>query len=136
MNRRAFLRKVAGVGIAVSGVSRIAHAIGQRQKSVEKPNFVFIMTDDQKWDAISLENEFPFLKTPNIDRIGNEGAVFKNAFVTTSLCSPSRACCLTGMYAHDNGVPINEFGDHRLDIPSLQRCLQQNGYEVACKAIS
>ncbi|MFM7976309.1 MAG: sulfatase-like hydrolase/transferase [Pirellula sp.] len=64
----------------------------------ERPNVLFILTDDQRWDALSLAGH-RHLKTPNIDRIGREGVYFRNAFCTTSLCSPSRASILSGLTA-------------------------------------
>src|SRR5437764_7421167 len=76
-----------------------------QEKSV-KPNFVIMMCDDQRWDAMSLAGN-TVLKTPNMDRIGREGIVFRNAFVINSLCGPSRATILTGTYSHTNGVIDN-----------------------------
>ncbi|MHC5091695.1 MAG: sulfatase-like hydrolase/transferase [Planctomycetota bacterium] len=73
-----------------------------------RPNIIFILTDDQRWDEMSCMGH-PYLKTPNMDRIRNEGVLFSNAFCTTSLCSPSRATFLTGTYAHTHGV-INNNG--------------------------
>jgi arylsulfatase A-like enzyme len=61
-----------------------------------RPNVVFVLTDDQRWDAISLQGNSAPLETPHIDRLGREGVYFRNAFATTSLCSPSRASILTG----------------------------------------
>ena len=72
----------------------------------EPPNIVFILTDDQRFDALGCLNH-PFLRTPNLDRIRREGALFANAFVTTALCAPSRASFLTGTYAHRHGVTDN-----------------------------
>ncbi len=72
----------------------------------DKPNFIVILVDDQRWDHLSCMGH-PFLKTPNMDRLAAEGMLFQNAFVTTSLCSPSRASCLTGLYAHTHGVKNN-----------------------------
>ena len=72
----------------------------------KKPNIVFILTDDHRWDAFGFMGH-AFLQTPNLDRIANEGVVFDNTFVTTSLCSPSRASFLTGNYAHTHGVVTN-----------------------------
>src|SRR3989440_9595386 len=71
-----------------------------------RPNILFIVTDDQRWDCLSCAGH-PFLKTPNIDRIASEGAYFENMFVSIPLCSPSRACFLTGKYSHTNGVINN-----------------------------
>jgi len=90
---------------------------------------VFILTDDQRWDTLSCEGH-PFLKTPNLDRIAAEGARFANMFVTTSLCSPSRASFLSGLYAHSHGV-VNNFTDYPADLPSFPRVLQEQGYETA-----
>jgi N-acetylglucosamine-6-sulfatase len=74
-------------------------------------NVIFILTDDHRYDALGFLKGQPWLRTPNLDRLAREGAHFKNAFVTTALCSPSRASILTGQYAHrhrivDNNTPI------------------------------
>jgi N-acetylglucosamine-6-sulfatase len=70
-----------------------------------RPNILFILLDDLRWDALSSTGH-PFVKTPNIDRIAREGATFRNAFVTTPLCFPSRASFLTGQYAHKHGIKL------------------------------
>lgn len=79
-----------------------------------RPNFLFVYTDDQRWDAMGVVQReqgdrarFPWFKTPSMDRLATEGARFRNAFVTLSLCSPSRAAFLTGRYNHLNGVIDN-----------------------------
>src|SRR4051794_36542797 len=91
-----------------------------------RPNVVFILTDDQRWDTISL-NERSQVKTPNIDRLGREGVYFRNAFCTSSLCSPRRASILSGLYAHSHGV-LNNFTEYPNDLPSFPRALQTAGY--------
>ncbi|GAA5121954.1 sulfatase [Luteolibacter yonseiensis] len=80
----------------------------------KRPNLLFIYTDDQRWDALGFiqkqqggKARFPWLKTPNLDRLRSQGAHFSNAFCTTSLCSPSRATFLTGQYTHTHGVTNN-----------------------------
>ncbi len=69
------------------------------------PNIVFILTDDQRYDEVGFLN--PVLETPNMDALAAEGVHFKNAFVTTALCSPSRASILTGQMMHNHGVIDN-----------------------------
>jgi arylsulfatase A-like enzyme len=76
----------------------------QEQK---RPNIIFIITDDQQVGLLGIEGS-PVSITPNIDRIGKEGVMFKNAFVITPLCSPSRASFLTGQYAHKHEVINND----------------------------
>ncbi|HEX5883165.1 MAG TPA: sulfatase-like hydrolase/transferase, partial [Pyrinomonadaceae bacterium] len=96
-----------------------------------RPNVVFILVDDLRWDELGISGH-PFVKTPNIDRIGREGAVFRNAFMTTPLCSPSRASFLTGQYPHTHGITDNvdrSQASHKLiTFPLL---LQQSGYVTA-----
>lgn len=80
-----------------------------------KPNFLFIYTDDQRYDALGVvqreqgeRGRFPWFTTPHLDRLASEGLRFRNAFVTLSLCAPSRAAFLTGRYNHLNGVANNQ----------------------------
>ena len=82
--------------------------------AAERPNFVFMFADDQRYDAMSAvqkeqgdKGRFPWFKTPNMDRLAAEGVRFRNAFVVNSLCSPSRACFLSGKYSHVNGIYNN-----------------------------
>src|SRR5260370_7411449 len=72
-------------------------------KDETRPNFLFILVDDLRYNALGCLGH-PFVKTPNIDRIAREGAIFSNAFVTTPLCSPSRASFLTGRYVRSHKV--------------------------------
>ncbi len=76
------------------------------QSRVSKPkNVIYVLTDDQRYDELGFMN--PIIETPNMDRMAAEGVHFKNAFVTTALCSPSRASILTGQYMHNHGVVDN-----------------------------
>src|SRR6185503_19904640 len=85
--------------------------LGQtRQVPRDVPNILFIKTDDQRKDALSIYGN-PILKTPNIDRIGSEGMRLDEFFVTNSLCAPSRATFYTGVYSHIHGVTTNGAGE-------------------------
>lgn len=87
--------------------SLIRQPVGQeRFIPQDAPNILFIMTDDQRQDALSAYGN-TILKTPNVDRIATEGMRFTEAFVTNSLCAPSRASFLTGLYSHAHGIITN-----------------------------
>jgi N-acetylglucosamine-6-sulfatase len=92
-------------------------------------NVIVILVDDQRADGLGLAGH-PFLKTPNLDRMGKEGAWFREAFVTTSLCCPSRASMLTGLYAHAHGV-VNNKAELRADVPTWNQLLQRAGVTTA-----
>jgi len=95
------------------------------------PGVVFVLVDDLRWDDLGIAGH-PFVETPNIDRIGREGARFRNAFATTPLCSPSRASFLTGQYPHTHGVVDNTARDALShDLPTFPRRLQAAGYRTA-----
>jgi len=93
------------------------------------PNVVLVITDDQRSDTLSCAGS-PYLKTPNLDRLASEGARFKNMFCTTSLCSPSRASMLSGLYAHSHKV-LNNFTEYPTNLASFPKRLQARGYETA-----
>jgi N-acetylglucosamine-6-sulfatase len=90
-----------------------------------------VLVDDMRWDEFAAAGH-NYLKTPNIDRVANEGAYFLNAFATTPLCSPSRASFLTGQYAHTNGIIDNtarNVQSHQLN--TFPKQLHDNGYATA-----
>lgn len=102
----------------------------QEQK---KPNIIFILTDDQQTGLLGVEGH-PVNKTPNIDRIAEEGIIFKNAFAITPLSSPSRASFLTGKNSHNHRIFNNDHvgntvKSHRL--VTWPRQLREAGYETA-----
>ena len=99
-------------------------------KKGKKPyNIIFIMSDDHAEKTISAYDN-SLIQTPNIDRIANEGILFKNSFVTNSICAPARAVLLTGKYSHLNGLRDNrdEFDGSQLTFPKL---LQKAGYQTS-----
>jgi N-acetylglucosamine-6-sulfatase len=121
---------VTGLACGRSAPSEEAAPEASPAEQARRPNIVFVLTDDQRWDAMSLANPDGPLKTPNIDRLGQEGVYFRNAFATTSLCSPSRASILTGQYAHVHGVRDN-FTEFPPDTETWPLSLQKGGYETA-----
>ena len=129
-SRRHFL-KIAGFGAALT-LHKHATTFGQSRANAlaKRPNIVFILTDDQRYDAMGCAGH-PWLKTPNMDHLAHEGVLFKNAFVTTSLCSPSRGSFLTGCYGHTHGVFGNSGRDPDPSFPRFPQILQKAGYETA-----
>jgi arylsulfatase A-like enzyme len=98
--------------------------------AAERPNILFIFSDDHAYQAVSCYDG-TLNRTPNIDRIANEGMRFDRCYVTNSLCGPSRACILTGKYSHKNGFYDNThstFDGSQVTFPKL---LRQAGYQTA-----
>ena len=91
-------------------------------------NIVFILVDDQRFDFAGALGH-PWLKTPHMDRLIRGGACFTNAFVTTSLCSPSRASILTGLYMHAHGV-VDNFTPLDTRLTTFPQLLQGAGYRT------
>lgn len=114
MNRRQFLQTAAA-----------APAMAQTRPR----NLVFILGDDHRYDMLGCLGH-PFLKTPHLDKMVAGGALLRNAFVTTSLCSPSRASILTGQYAHTHGV-LDNVSPLPAAMRTFPQILQQHGYRTA-----
>jgi len=99
----------------------------QEEVADRRPNILFIMSDDHARSALSCYGSL-VNSTPNLDRIAAAGMRFENAFVTNSICSPSRASILTGKYSHRNGVPVfNRFDGTQ---PTVAKLLQAAGYHT------
>jgi arylsulfatase A-like enzyme len=102
-------------------------AAGAATPPASRPNILFIMADDHAAHAISAYGS-RVNRTPGIDRLAHEGMLFANAFVTNSICTPSRASILTGTYSHRNGVPVfNRFDGSQ---PTVATLLQAAGYHT------
>ena len=110
-------------------IAAIAAATVLAPQQESKPNIIFIFTDDHANHAISAYGSV-INNTPNMDRIANEGMLFQNAFVTNSICAPSRAVILTGKHSHINGHHRNGpiFNGAQMTFPKI---LRENGYETA-----
>jgi len=99
------------------------------QTESDQPNIIFVMTDDHAYQAISAYGS-ELIDTPNIDRLAKEGMLFRRAYVSNSICAPSRAAILTGKHSHINGHINNGsvFDSTQVTFPKI---LQQEGYETA-----
>src|SRR6185369_11565746 len=98
MNRRTAILGPLG---AAMGAGRAA------AQSTKPRNIVFILSDDHRYDAMGFLKGQKFLETPHLDSLARDGVHCKNAFVTTALCSPSRASILTGKYTHQHKIVDN-----------------------------
>jgi len=111
------------------GFCILAVSCSNKQKS-DKPNIIFIMSDDHAFQAISSYSN-KLIQTPNIDRIANKGVLFQKAYVSNSICGPSRATILTGKYSHINGFRDNDNSSFNGEQQTLPKILRQNGYSTA-----
>lgn len=123
--------------LITAGIASFCSACNDTKKqedklsSAKKPlNVVFILSDDHRYDYMGFMGRVPWLQTPSMDRMAREGAHILNAFVTTSLSSPSRASILTGMYSHahqvvDNSAPLPP------GLTFFPEYLQKAGYKTA-----
>lgn len=117
--RRDFLKQSVG-GVVLSG----AAAPPSPRK---KPNIVLYIADELRADFIGAAGANFCVKTPNLDKLAQRGAIFTHAVTNQPLCSPSRACMLTGRYATETGVWKLEV-DMRRDLPTLATLLREQGY--------
>lgn len=123
---RAWMTSLLLLGAAAGGIA----ASSATARTAVRPNLIFFLTDDQRWDALSFAGN-KILKTPNMDRIAREGMWFENMFVTNSLCAPSRSSFLTGLYSHSHGVIDNKQRQIDPAAPFMPDLLREAGYEVA-----
>jgi N-acetylglucosamine-6-sulfatase len=128
LNRRSAIFGTLGAALASAQTS--APGGLQRISGIKPRNIIFILTDDHRYDALGFLKAQSFLQTPVLDSLARDGVHIKNAFVTTALCSPSRASILTGLYAHKHKIV-----DNNTAIPAgtqfFPQHLQQAGYSTA-----
>ena len=101
----------------------------QGEEKKDRPNIVFIMSDDHAYQAISAYG-YGLNHTPNIDKIANEGVIFNRGFVTNSICAPSRAVMLTGKHSHMNGK-VDNIQSFDWNQDNFAKELQKAGYQTA-----
>lgn len=122
ITRRAFLEAgsmaFAGSALALKSSAQVA----------ARPNVLLILTDEQSlWTLSQYGNKGP--GTPHIDSIGEQGATFRNFFVTSAVCTPSRGCFMTGRYPHSHGAYRNDFPLNPEEF-TLGNLFENAGYET------
>lgn len=110
--------------------SQVQSLVLNKIKDAKPRNVVFILSDDHRFDFMGFTGKLPWQKTPVMDRLYKEGAWFPNAFVTTALCSPSRASILTGAYSHVHTIVDNASPEPTGNI-YFPQYLQKAGYQTA-----
>jgi arylsulfatase A-like enzyme len=128
--RRGFLKGASAAGAAAAIAPQLLLAAPTAAGSRAQPNLVFFLGEGARWDESSLAGN-RVLKTPSIDRIGREGAVFANAFCINSLCLPARATVLTGLYSHTTGAVDNKQRSVPARLPLVTDLIRRQGYEIA-----
>jgi len=134
LTRRSVLG--TGIGLAVAGCAGTPSTGGRplpvtgAKAPAGAPHLLVIFSDDHRADHLGRTGAVPFLQTPALDALAREGAVFDRAYVTTSLCSPSRATVLTGQYASRHGVQ-NNLSSWKAGTPSFFDSLAAAGYRCA-----
>ncbi len=123
------MRNLSRRDFCLTAAATAAAPLLPAQTSTRKRNVIFILTDDHRYDAMGFLHPQTWLRTPNMDKMAADGVHVKNAFVTTALCSPSRASILTGVYAHRHGIV-----DNNTAIPKgthfFPELLQKAGYKT------
>jgi arylsulfatase A-like enzyme len=131
MNRRDFL-KAAAMSIAVTGFSGCSEGLQSFGSKSDKSNLLFIMTDQQRSDALSLASN-TVLETPNLDRLAKQGAYFSNAYTPCAVCAPSRSSILTGHIVENTGMKTNDRAyyveeEGLMTMPTFDEILANEGY--------
>lgn len=125
------VRRAAGALVLAAGWSCGGGSPATPTPPAARPNLVVIIADDMAYGLFGAGRRLPFLQLPNLERLAAGGVQFDHAFVTTSLCSPSRASILSGLYAHAHGVTVNESVELDPSIPTFPRLLRAAGYRTA-----
>lgn len=134
VNRRAFLKTV-GLGSAALATGGLGGCIRQR-KLANKPNIIFIMTDDMGYGDASCYNPESVIRTPNIDRLASQGVMFTDAHSPSAVCTPTRYGVLTGRYCWRSRLKRGVFGGYDTPLIEKERVtvasfLKEHGYTTA-----
>jgi len=133
LSRRSFLRPADVCAASVPGYASFARRSSDSASSQGRLNIIFLMSDDQRWDAMGCMGN-PVIKTPNMDRLANKGVLFENAFLTTSICMASRAGIMLGQFESRHKCnferPSNRTISYAEFDKSYPRLLQKAGYRT------
>lgn len=129
--RREFL-KAAAMSVAIAGLSERSEGVQSSRNRGGKPNLLFIMTDQQRSDALSIAGN-TVLHTPNLDRLARQGAYFKNAYTPCAVCAPARSSILTGHTVEHTGMKTNDRAyyveeEGLMTMPTFDEILTDEGY--------
>ena len=131
MNRREFIKTAAAGSAGLMLGSRRTFSLTKKNR--KRPNLLFIMTDQQRFDALSRAGN-QVLQTPNLDRLASEGAFFENAYSACPVCGPARMCMLTGSTVEHTTIKRNpdsvENGQYKCMLPTYDELLVQEGYHA------
>ena len=132
LTRREFLRNAAVFSSAAAGVCGLSDGTtAARAKSGKRPNIIFLMSDQQRWDCIGKINRM--VRTPALDRIADRGVLFDQAVCQGPMCVPSRYSMMLGLYPSQVGVLKNSMSltDDQLPCDTLPEILRKAGYQTA-----
>ncbi len=132
INRRTFIKELGVVGAGTMSFLSSNAWTQNNDINIEpevKPNILFIMTDQQRWDAMGCSGGW--VQTPNMDKIASEGVRYTNCVTTSPVCVPARLSLATGLYAHNTGVWNN--GKHKLaaETPTWMKAIRDLGYRTS-----
>lgn len=130
-SRRSFLKGATAASMlgGAAGASALAAAARAEGQTVRRPNVVLYVADQMRWDFVGAYGLNPSVKTPNLDSIVSRGVAFTGAVTNQPLCSPSRACMMTGRYATETGMWRLDL-EMKQDLPTLATELRSHGYSA------
>ncbi len=130
INRRKFIKELGIAGAGTLSLLR-SNAVGQNVpvENKNKPNILLIMTDQQRWDAMSCSGNW--VRTPNMDRIASEGVRFTNCVTNSPVCIAARVSLATGLYPHNTGIWKNETYLMPPDTPTWMQAVRDAGYRTS-----
>ncbi len=127
-------QKIILGALTVAAVAPSVQAARKATDSDDRPNILFIITDQQRWDALGCAGVYPFLDTPNLDKLASQSAYFTTAYTPCAVSGPARSCILSGMLLENNGVLTNDLtakdpiANNITMLPTLDQMLASEGY--------